>query len=224
MSPFTPLKGKKGAKLKISEIPEPTIMRLTVYARCLNDLVKQKVPVVSSEKLAAEAGVNAAQVRKDLSYLGSFGRRGVGYETNHLLNKISVCLGLTKERYIAIVGVGKLGSALLGYQGFLEKGFKMVAAFDSDKRRVGSNVGGIEVMDFDRVDEVIKKKNIEIGIIAVPAEAAQKVADRLVAAGIKSILNFAPMVVKAPSSIHLRRVDLSSELEILSHYLNTSVC
>ncbi len=223
MSPFTTLKGMKGAKLKISEIPEPTIMRLTVYARCLNELVKQKVPVVSSEKLATEAGVNAAQVRKDLSYLGSFGRRGVGYETNHLLNKISVCLGLTKERYIAIIGVGKLGSALLGYQGFLEKGFKMVAAFDSDKRRVGSQIGGIEIMDFDRVDQIIKKKNIDIGIIAVPAEAAQKVADRLVVAGIKSILNFAPTVVKVPESIHLRRVDLSSELEILSHYLNTAV-
>jgi len=212
----------KGAKLKISEIPEPTIMRLTVYARCLTDLVKQNVQVVSSEKLANEAGVNAAQVRKDLSYLGSFGRRGVGYETNHLLNKISICLGLTKERSIVIVGVGKLGSALLGYQGFLEKGFKMVAAFDTDKRRIGSSIGGIEVIDLERVDEIIKKKNVEIGIIAVPAEAAQKVVDRLVVAGIKSILNFAPVVIKVPESILLRRVDLSSELEILSHYLNST--
>ncbi len=207
--------------MKPSQIPEPTIVRLTVYARCLGELVKKRVSVVSSEELANNAGVNAAQVRKDLSFLGSFGRRGVGYDVNHLLNRISVCLGLSKERSVVIVGAGKLGSALLGYGGFREKGFKAIAAFDTDSRKIGTNIGNIEILDFNQMDSIIQKSDVSIGIITVPAADAQDVADRLVKAGIMSILNFAPITIKVPNHIVIRQVDLSSELEVLSHYLNS---
>lgn len=144
----------------------------------------------------------------------------MGYDTNHLLNRISVALGLTKERSAVIVGIGQLGSALLGYKGFREKGFKAVAAFDADPTKIGTNIGGIEVLPLADLAETIRRGGVEIGIVTVPADCAQQVADELVGAGIRSILNFAPVVIKVPSSVILRQVDLSSELEILSHYLN----
>lgn len=205
------------------EIPDPTVSRLSIYARCLERLIKDKINVVSSDELADCAGVNAAQVRKDLSYLGSFGRRGVGYETHHLLNCVSYSLGLSKERTLVIVGAGKLGSALLGYKGFREKGFKAVAAFDVDKDKIGKTIGGVRVYHMSRLREILRKKNPEIGIIAVPASHAQEVANELVAAGIRSILNFAPMVLKVPPGVVFRQVDLSLELDAISYYLNTRI-
>ncbi|MFZ3062976.1 MAG: redox-sensing transcriptional repressor Rex [Actinomycetota bacterium] len=205
------------------DIPDPTVSRLSIYARCLERLIKDKINVVSSDELADRAGVNAAQVRKDLSYLGSFGRRGVGYETHHLLNRVSYSLGLSKQRTLVIVGSGKLGSALLAYKGFREKGFKPVAAFDVNKEKIGKTIGGVRVYDISRIREILKKKGPEIGIIAVPAPYAQEVANELVAAGIRSILNFAPTILKVPPQVVFRQVDLSLELDAISYYLNTGV-
>jgi len=205
------------------DIPDPTVSRLSIYARCLERLIKDKINVVSSDELADRAGVNAAQVRKDLSYLGSFGRRGVGYETHHLLDRVSYSLGLSKPRTLVIVGAGKLGSALLAYKGFREKGFKPVAAFDVNKEKIGKTIGSVRVYDISRIKEILKKKSPEIAIIAVPAPYAQEVANELVAAGIRSILNFAPMVLKIPPQVVFRQVDLSLELDAISYYLNKRV-
>ncbi len=173
---------------------------------------------MSSERLAELAGVNAAKVRKDLSYLGSYGTRGVGYDVEYLLYQISRELGLTQDWPVAIIGFGNLGHALANYRGFGERGFRIVALFDDDPTKVGESVGGLRVRPIDDLTAVAAGGGIAIGIIATPAQAAQSVADRLVAAGITSILNFAPAVLSVPEHVSLRKVDLSIELQILSFY------
>jgi redox-sensing transcriptional repressor len=173
---------------------------------------------VSSERLAELAGVNAAKVRKDLSYLGSYGTRGVGYDVEYLLHEISRELGLTHDWPVAIVGVGNLGHALANYRGFGARGFRVVALFDADPDKVGSRVGDLDIESLDDLPRVARDRSVAIGIIATPAHAAQEVADRLVDAGVMSILNFAPTVVAAPPGVSLRKVDLAIELQILSFY------
>ena len=199
-------------------IPEATVARLPVYLRSLVELAETKTSTVSSERLAELAGVNAAKVRKDLSYLGSYGTRGVGYDVEYLLYQISRELGLTQDWPVAIVGFGNLGHALANYRGFGERGFRIVALFDDDPTKVGESVGGLRVRPIDDLTAVAAGGGIAIGIIATPAQAAQSVADRLVAAGITSILNFAPAVLSVPEHVSLRKVDLSIELQILSFY------
>jgi redox-sensing transcriptional repressor len=184
-------------------------------------MVKEGEDVVSSDELAHRAGVNAAQVRKDLSYLGSFGRRGVGYNVRHLAERIAVAMGLNRERTFIIVGAGKLGSALLGYAGFLAKGFSPAAAFDADETKVGRSIGGVQVLPVESVGDFVASSGTDIAILTVPADRAQAVTDILVRAGIKAILNFAPVIVKVPPHIRIRQVELSSEMEVLAHYLNT---
>lgn len=176
------------------------------------------MPVVSSYELAELAGGNAAQLRKDLSYFGEFGTRGVGYDVNHLLYQISKFLGLTRERSVAIVGMGKLGPALLAYRGFREKGFKVVSVFDNDVRKIGKKIDSLEIQDVDFLEREVKDKNIDIGIITTPALAAQHIANKLVAAGIKAVLNFAPVTIVVPPEVILRQVDLAVELQILSFH------
>ncbi len=202
-------------------IPEPTLVRLTIYGRCLNDLIEEGATLVASDELAHRAGVNAAQVRKDLSYLGSFGRRGVGYDVRHLSDRIATAMGLTKERGFIIVGAGRLGSALMGYDGFNKKGFRAAAAFDADINKVGQAIGSVTIRDINELSSFVQANGTEIGIITVPASFAQSVADSLVKAGIKAILNFAPIVIKVPAGIRYRQVELSSEMEVLAHYLNS---
>ena len=202
-------------------IPEPTLVRLTIYGRCLNDLIEEGAVLVASDELAHRAGVNAAQVRKDLSYLGSFGRRGVGYDVRHLSDRIATAMGLTKERGFIIVGAGRLGSALMGYDGFNQKGFRATAAFDADKTKVGQVIGSVTVRDMDELEPFVQTNGTEIGIITVPAAYAQAVSESLVKAGIKAILNFAPVVIKVPAAIRYRQVELSSEMEVLAHYLSS---
>lgn len=177
--------------------------------------------IVSSDGLAAMAGTNAAQLRKDLSYLGEFGTRGVGYEVDQLINEISKWLGLLRDRTVVIVGVGRLGGALIGYQGFSEKGFKVVGAFDRDPAKVGTEVDGIKVRHVNELEEFTKGivGGVDIGIIATQASSAQGVANRMVNAGIKAIINFAPITIEVPDGVVLRQVDLSVELQILSYYL-----
>jgi redox-sensing transcriptional repressor len=199
-------------------IPEATVARLPVYLRSLAELVDDKVSTVSSERLAEMAGVNAAKVRKDLSYLGSYGTRGVGYDVEYLLYQMSRELGLTHDWPVAIVGAGNLGSALANYGGFTQRGFPVAAMFDADPRKVGQIIHGVEVHHTDDLEVLARKLEVGIGVIATPAAAAQDVADRLVAAGVRSILNFAPAVISVPDDVSLRKVDLALELQILSFY------
>jgi redox-sensing transcriptional repressor len=190
-----------------------------MYLRSLLDLAETRGQLtVSSEELADLAGVNAAKVRKDLSYLGSYGTRGVGYDVEYLLYQITRELGLTQDWPAAIVGIGNLGRALASYKGFSERGFRIMALFDVDDSVIGSEVGGLDVQHLDELKDAVSEKGIVIGIIATPPAAAQEVADHLVDAGVKSILNFAPAVVNVAPDVNVRKVDLSIELQILSFY------
>jgi redox-sensing transcriptional repressor len=202
----------------VRHIPEATVARLPVYLRCLLELETTGVTTVSSEGLAERCGVNAAKVRKDLSHLGSYGTRGVGYDVELLLSQISRELGLTQDWPVAIVGLGNLGHALANYRGFSARGFRIVALFDADPHRVGETIDKVTVRHVDDLAAVAKVTPIAIGVIAVPAASAQSVADRLVDAGVVSILNFAPTVLTVPERVSLRKVDLSIELQILSFY------
>jgi redox-sensing transcriptional repressor len=194
------------------------VARLPLYYRALLDTADQEVGTISSERLAALAGMNAAKVRKDLSYLGSYGTRGVGYDVGHLLHEISRELGLTHDWLVAIVGAGNLGQALGDYRGFAARGFRIVALVDVDRDKIGSRVGDLTIESLEALPRLTRDRNVTIGIIATPAHAAQEVADRLVDAGITSILNFAPTVVTVPRGVSLRKVDLATELQILSFY------
>jgi redox-sensing transcriptional repressor len=164
------------------------------------------------------SGVNAAKVRKDLSYLGSYGTRGVGYDVEYLLFQMSRELGLTKDWHVVIAGLGNLGHALANYGGFGDRGFPVAALIDVDPRVVGTEINGITVRHVDELDAIATEHQIAIGIIATPASAAQEVADRMIAAGVSSILNFAPTIVTVPPEVSLRKVDLAVELQILSFY------
>ena len=199
-------------------IPEATVARLPVYLRSLLEVAEDKITTVSSERLADMAGVNAAKVRKDLSYLGSYGTRGVGYDVEYLLYQISRRLGLTQDWPVVIVGVGNLGQALANYAGFRDRGFPVAALVDADPDKVGQRIGDHVVRHVDELPDVAAELGIAIGIIATPASVAQDIADRLVAAGITSVLNFAPSIITVPPSATLRKVDLAVELQILSFY------
>ncbi|MGZ4104149.1 MAG: redox-sensing transcriptional repressor Rex [Actinomycetota bacterium] len=199
-------------------IPEATVARLPLYLRSLVDMTDRGLQTISSEGLADAAGVNSAKVRKDLSYLGSYGTRGVGYDVEYLIYQISRELGLTQDWNCVIVGVGNLGRALANYRGFGERGFRVGALVDVDDAKIGKPVDSLVVEDFADLERIVKEREISIGIIATTAAAAQDAADHLVSAGVKSILNFAPTVLQVPDEVSLRKVDLSIELQILSFY------
>lgn len=192
--------------------------RLPVYLRSLAELVDEKITTVSSEQLAEMAGVNAAKVRKDLSYLGSYGTRGVGYDVEYLLFQMSRELGLTHDWPVVIMGAGNLGQALANYGGFGDRGYPVVALVDTDATKVGRDVNGSPVRHLDELEDIVAEHRDVIGIIATPAAGAQGVADRMVQAGITSVLNFAPAVISVPEGVGLRKVDLAVELQILSFY------
>lgn len=209
---------RTGPRPRVRPIPDATIARLPVYLRVLQQLIEAGLNTVSSERLAEASGVNSPKVRKDLSYLGTYGTRGVGYEVEYLVYQISRELGLTHDWPVALVGLGNLGQALAGYRGFSEKGFRIAALFDKDPKLIGKTIEGLEVCDLDTLPEAISGEDIVIGIIATPATAAQETAERLVAAGVKSILNFAPALLSLPEGVHVRQVDLSLELQILAYH------
>ena len=192
--------------------------RLPVYLRALHNLQEMGVATVSSEELAAAAGVNSAKLRKDLSHLGSYGTRGVGYQVEYLVYQISRELGLTQDWVVAIIGVGNLGRALSGYGGFASRGFRVAALLDADTRVVGRRISGLTVEHIDKLETVVKDREVSIAVIATPAGAAQAVCDRLVEAGVTSILNFAPVVLSVPDTVEVRKVDLSIELQILAFH------
>ena len=199
-------------------IPDATIARLPVYHRCLLQLQAEDRPTVSSEQLADLAGVNAAKVRKDLSYFGTYGTRGVGYEVDQLLVEIRRELGLTHDWPCVIVGAGNLGSALAKFAGFADRGFSVVAVVDVDEEKVGQHVGDVVVHHQDQLAELVRQHEIIIGIITTPPSAAQEAANRLVEAGVRSILNFAPTVLDLPRDVLVREVDVAVELQILAFH------
>lgn len=199
-------------------VPDAAVARLPVYHRVLLDLQAGGQSTVSSEQLAELAGVNAAKVRKDLSHFGSYGTRGVGYEVDQLLADLRRELGLTHDWNCILVGAGNLGSALAKFAGFSERGFAVVAVVDVDRSKVGTHLGALTVSHDEEIGRLVADHGIAIGIIAVPPAAAQEVADRLVAAGVTSILNFAPTVLDVPDEVKVRDVDLAVELQILAFH------
>ena len=192
--------------------------RLPVYLQILIEQGEQGVGSISSEGLAELAGVNAAKVRKDLSYLGSYGTRGVGYEVDYLVYQMRRELGLDHDWPVVIVGAGNLGQALAGYGGFGERGFPVAGVVDIDESKFDTLVGGVRVRPLEELSQIVRLKNLSIGVIATPPSAAQDAADRLVAAGVTSILNFAPVVLVVPPGVTVRKVDLAVELQILSYH------
>ncbi|GAA0968451.1 redox-sensing transcriptional repressor Rex [Acrocarpospora macrocephala] len=199
-------------------IPDATVARLPLYLRALNGLAERGTATVSSEDLALAAGVNSAKLRKDLSHLGSYGTRGVGYDVQYLIYQISRELGLTQDWAVAIVGVGNLGRALANYGGFVSRGFRVAGLLDADPAVVGDHIAGLTVEHSDGLEAVIRKRGVSIVVIATPATAAQQVCDRVIAAGVTSILNFAPVVLTVPDGVDVRKVDLSIELQILAFH------
>ena len=201
-----------------TDVPEATVARLPVYLRALNALAESGRTTVSSEALASASGVGSAKLRKDLSHLGSYGTRGVGYDVAELVFHISRALGLGQRWSVVLIGVGNLGQALAGYGGFDDRGFRIAALLDADPARTGEVVAGLPIRPLTDLDDVVRAEGVSIGVIATPAEGAQEVCDRLVAAGVSSILNFAPTVLQVPDGVDVRRVDLSNELQILSFH------
>jgi redox-sensing transcriptional repressor len=199
-------------------VPGATVARLPLYQRILTEAAQAKLSTVSSKDLAEAAGLNAAKVRKDLSYLGSYGTRGTGYDVEFLLGRIRRELGLDRDWPIGIVGMGHLGTALANSRGFNTGGFRVAALLDNDPAKVGGRVAGLQIQPVSQLDSVLELAGVSIGVITTPPEAAQDVAEALVRAGIRSILNFAPTVLSVPERVLLRQVDLSTELRIMTFH------
>ena len=200
------------------QVPAASVARLPLYLRCLEELRAGGVSTVSSSRLAELAGVNAAKLRKDLSHLGSYGTRGVGYEVPNLMQEIQRELGLDEQSPVIVVGLGNLGQALAKHGGFGDRGFPIVALFDVQPDIVGMTIGDMVVSHFDELEHIVAAHNARTAIVATPAEAAQQVTNDVIAAGITSVLNFAPTVVQVGEGVALRQVDLALELQILSYY------
>ena len=199
-------------------IPPATVARLPAYRRALMDAADAGVRTVASGALAEAVGVHPDQVRKDLSHLATRGTRGVGYDVRALITETSAILGLDEERVVVLVGAGNLGRALAAYEGFAPQGFRLAAVLDVDAAVVGTRVGALDVAHLDRLPTVVRRDRADVGVVAVPGSAAQDVVDAMVAAGLRAILNFAPVHVRVPDGVAVRRVDLSTELQMLSFH------
>jgi len=199
-------------------IPEATVARLPVYLRSLTGLAERGIDTISSRALAEAAGVNSAQLRKDLSYLGSYGTRGVGYDVAYLRLQIGREVGSTHEWPVVIVGLGNLGTALANYSGFASRGFRVVALLDPAPELIGKRIHGLAISDLSDLERVVRATGAAIAVIATPAEGAQDVCDRLVSVGVTSLLNFASTVLVVPEGINVRKVDLGQELQILAYH------
>lgn len=206
--------------MKGFKIPEATVTRLSVYSRCLDLFEEKGEETVSSSDIAKQLGVTPAQVRKDLAYFGEFGTRGIGYNVNGLQKQILKILGLNKEWNVAIIGAGNLGSALFFYKGFKERGFKIAGIFDNDSRKIGRKIGDKTIIDTKYFAKYVIELKINLGIVAVPAVYAQETVDMVVKAGIKGIINFAPVSINIPDDVMLRRVDLAAQLELITFNIN----
>ena len=205
--------------MKVEKISELTTNRLSVYLRCLNELATEGAKTVSSESLARRFHLNSAQIRKDLAYFGEFGVRGVGYTVESLRENLRKILGLNKDHRVAIIGAGRLGTALTDYYALKQSNFTVVALFDAEEKKIGRKVGDVEIFDIKNFAETVKKVNIDVAVIAVPAEFAQKVLEQIVEAGIKAVLNFAPSPLRVTGGVKMKTIDLTTSLESLSYFL-----
>jgi redox-sensing transcriptional repressor len=203
------------------EIPDVVIDRLPVYARALAALDRAGREVVSSQELGATLGVTPAQIRKDLSYFGRFGKQGRGYNVKRLLEELHQILGLDREWTMVLVGVGQLGRAILQYGGFAPQGFRILAAFDADTRVVGETIEDLPVKHVDELQPMLQRTHVDIGIVATPAASAQKVIDGLVAGGVKAILNYAPIAAQVPKGVHIKDIDPVLALQSMTYYLKS---
>jgi len=209
--------------MKFAKIPMATINRLSIYLRNLDELMTNDVEVISSERLAKQCGVNPAQIRKDLAYFGEFGVRGVGYRVKDLYSQIKEILGLNRPWSMALFGVGNLGSALIRHANFLKHGYRFVAAFDLDPEKIGKRLpNGLVIEHVDRFEELVKERNVEMGIIAVPPASAQSVANQLILAGINGILNFSPVQIQVPDCCRVENVDFSIKLDNLAYHISST--
>jgi redox-sensing transcriptional repressor len=208
--------------MKFSKIPAATITRLSIYSRSLEELTGEDTKVISSERLAERCGVNSAQIRKDLAYFGEFGVRGVGYYIRDLLFEIKKILGLNKTWNLGLVGIGNLGSALIAHENFTRQGYIFVAAFDIDPHKINKKLpNGLKVDHIDRLKEVREAAQVEIGVISTPAGAAQDVANRFFEAGVRAILNFAPIQIQVPPGFMVENVDFTVKLDRLAYHLTS---
>jgi len=205
------------------EIPDVVIDRLPVYARALSILDRNGREVVSSQELGAQLGVTPAQIRKDLSYFGRFGKQGRGYNVKRLLEELRQILGLDREWTMVLVGVGQLGRAILAYAGFAPQGFRIVDAFDADSRVVGQRINGLMVKPVGELPVALAAKSVDIGIVATPAHEAQKVIDALVECGVKAILNYAPIAAQVPPQVHIKDIDPVLSLQSMTFYLKSEI-
>ncbi len=203
------------------KIPEGTISRLFIYLREITELVNMNIRTISSAELGERANLSDAQVRKDLGYFGQFGVSGSGYDTGELKQALEKILGKDKTWNVAVVGAGHLGSALISYPGFKKHGLQVVAAFDANEKKIGKELGGLVIQPLSELKKTVASKKISIGIVAVPAENAQEVANELINSGVECLLNFAPTSLNVPEKVKVKDVDLSRELETLSYFLAT---
>jgi redox-sensing transcriptional repressor len=209
------------AEVGAAKISESTVRRLSLYLRLLQEAQSQEQETISSEELAGRAGTTSAQVRKDLSVFGSFGKRGLGYSVPELLKELREILGLDRSWRVALVGAGKIGSALISYRNFQLRGFNMVAVFDTDPAKVGRRWGEKTILDDAELERILAEEKVEIVVVAVPAEAAQGVVDRVVGTGVEAILNFAPVRLRVPPGVAIRNVDMVVEMEGLAFALTS---
>ena len=203
------------------KVPQPTIERLSAYLQCVRVLRDEGSATASSAEIAKRTGINAAQLRKDLSYFGEFGTPGLGYDLRELEAHLSRIMGLDRERDVLLIGAGNLGRALSSYAGFGRRGFRIVAAFDLDRSKIGVSMGPVPVYHLSQLSEVNARLGAEVGVVAVPASAAQSAVDALTEAGVRAILNFAPVTLRTEAPVTVRNVDLTSQMEILSYYLRS---
>jgi redox-sensing transcriptional repressor len=207
--------------MKFAKIPMATIVRLSIYMRALEELLDSEVEVISSERLARQCGVNPAQIRKDLAYFGEFGVRGVGYRVSELVAEIKEILGLNRPWNLAMVGLGNLGSALVGHENFIKHGYIFTAAFDSNPERIGQTLSnGLRIDDVNELEDIVRERQVHVGVIATPPGAAQSVANQLVLAGINGILNFAPVQIQVPDCCRVENVDFTIKLDSIAYHLS----
>ncbi len=204
------------------EVPEIVVRRLPIYVRALAQLEAQGFKTISSQELGRYIGITAAQIRKDLSYFGEFGKQGRGYEVSHLLQEIKRILGLTRVWPMVVVGAGRLGQAIASYDGFKPRGFEVVGVFDNDPAKIGQPVGNLVIRDVSELPAVVRALDVQIGIVAVPAAEAQKVADLMVEAGIRAILNYAPTALHVPAGVRVEDIDPVVILQSMTYYLVNS--
>ena len=204
----------------IQDIPDIVIGRLPIYLRALNQLAQQGQEITSSHELGQRLGISSAQIRKDLSHFGEFGKQGTGYQIGHLQAQLKQILQVDREWSVVVVGAGHLGRALAHYGGFVDRGFRVVAVFDNDPAEFSTAVGNLKVSDIAHMKEFIGQQNIKIAMVAVPAGAAQNVCDMLVEAGVRAILNYAPTTLQVPSSVYVQYIDPVTHLQKMTYYLD----